>query len=323
MGFTMENGVLRRFLPQPWEKKVIIPGNCVEIADFAFQGLSTLERIVIPGGCRRIGEGAFRDCSALAEVKMERGMKIIGKEAFLGCDSLWSIDPPDTLERVEENAFGETPWYLALRQERRHKGKLLHRKNDFIQFGTSFYEYVGHDGAVAIPEGGTYLSEGAFRWKQNALPKQGGKRKEACTPLTSLVIPSWCKKLEKGMFQSANTLVSLSFLEGCEEIAEECFSDCVSLSEMRLPNSLKRIGAMAFQNCERLKGLEIPVGCEEIGRFAFFGCANLTWVQLPQGLKRIGDNAFSDCQCLKECRVPKECEVSARAFDDGARVIPE
>ena len=149
MGFTMEQGVLKRFTPEPWEKKVIVPGNCTEIADFAFQSIDTLERVVIPGGCRRIGEGAFRDCRALSEVKMENGIKIIGKEAFLGCASLCTVELPDTLERVEENAFGEIPWYQALRSQRRHKGKLLRKKNDFVRFGTSYYEYVGHDGVVA------------------------------------------------------------------------------------------------------------------------------------------------------------------------------
>lgn len=319
MGFTMEQGVLKRFTPEPWEKKVIIPGNCTEIADFAFRSVDTLERVVIPGGCKRIGEGAFLDCKALTEVKMENGIKIIGREAFLGCASLSSVLLPDTLERVEENAFGEIPWYQALRAERRHKGKLLRRKNDFIRFGTSYYEYIGHDGAVAIPEGGTYLSMGAFRWGEHGQ----GKKKECCAELTSLVIPSWCKELPKGMFRDMNALYSVSFLEGCEVIGEECFSDCEALAEVKLPESLRRVEDMAFQNCEKLVGVEFREGCESIGRFAFFGCSNLRWVVLPASMQRIEESAFADCQGLKECRLPKECELSQGVFDEVTRLIRE
>ena len=321
MGFTMEQGVLKRFTPEPWEKKVIVPGNCTEIADFAFQSIDTLERVVIPGGCRRIGEGAFRDCRALAEVKMENGIKIIGKEAFLGCASLCTVELPDTLERVEENAFGEIPWYQTLRSQRRHKGKLLRKKNDFVRFGTSYYEYVGHDGVVAIPEGGTYLSRNVFRWAESEACQ--GKKKDCCAEITSLVIPSWCRELPKGMFQSMNSLGSVSFLEGCEVIGEECFSDCGALTEVKLPESLKRVGAMAFQNCEHLVGVEFRQGCQEIGRFAFFGCFELCWVVLPDSMKKIEESAFSDCQRLKECRVPKECELAQGVFDDTTRVIRE
>jgi len=261
MGFVMDGGVLQGFTPGPGEKNAIIPGNCTEIAAFAFQGQERLERIVLPGTCKKIGEGAFRNCTSLAEVKMENSVKWIGREAFWGCDRLTSLKLSACLERVEENAFGEIPWYVALWQERRKKGKLLRRKNDFIQFGTSFYEYVGFDGAVAIPEGGTYLSEGAFRWSRSSVSAWGGRKTESCAEINSLVIPSWCKCLGKGLFRSMEHLNAVTFLEGCEIIESECFADCISLREVKFPGTLRRIESKAFQNCDKLNYAELPSDC--------------------------------------------------------------
>ena len=82
--YSQENGkvtLLRH--ERRWSQEVVLPKNVVRIEEKCFEG----------------GEGYCRS------VKFNRGLREIGKHAFLGNDNIAAIDLPDTVEKIEEEAF--------------------------------------------------------------------------------------------------------------------------------------------------------------------------------------------------------------------------
>ena len=58
-----------------------------------------------------IGERAFSDCSGLTgELTIPSCVRVIGEKAFLGCRNLTDIIIPESVEKIESNAFAVVTW---------------------------------------------------------------------------------------------------------------------------------------------------------------------------------------------------------------------
>ncbi|MBQ3042116.1 MAG: leucine-rich repeat protein, partial [Clostridia bacterium] len=85
-----------------WQNKVLYIGNCLIkakttidecaikegttcIANYAFDGCSSLTSITIPDSVMSIGDSAFYNCSSLTSITIPDGVTSIGKWAFSGC----------------------------------------------------------------------------------------------------------------------------------------------------------------------------------------------------------------------------------------------
>ena len=76
-----------------------------EIAESAFQNLSTVYSITIPDSVEKIGEAAFRNCQSLVSVTLPSGLKEIPFECFFECSVLKNITLPETLKTIDDKAF--------------------------------------------------------------------------------------------------------------------------------------------------------------------------------------------------------------------------
>lgn len=134
--------------------------------------------------------------------------------------------------------------------------------------------------------------------------------------LLSIKIPSSCKMLGNGAFQTAK-IKSISFEEGEKEltIGNDAFRFCSNLATVNLPKRLVSIGSSAFSYCSSLTGISIPDNCSTIGGGAFQYATSLKIVKLPSSLQGIEWSCFSACKVLTDIRIPSGCEhIDMQAF---------
>lgn len=86
MAFEIENDRLKRYHPEPGEKRVVIPASATVIGSHTFSGCQNLEEVEIPYGVRHIVKAAFSKCTGLKPVAVSQGT--IGDHAFDGCTGL-------------------------------------------------------------------------------------------------------------------------------------------------------------------------------------------------------------------------------------------
>lgn len=87
--------------------ELTIPEGIVGIEHFACQYAKKLTKVTIPSTCTIIGTSAFEECTSLKEIKFaESSCWVIEEKAFNGCTSLSEIDLFATLcVEIESNAF--------------------------------------------------------------------------------------------------------------------------------------------------------------------------------------------------------------------------
>lgn len=79
----------------------------IGIATRGFEYLSDLTEFCFPMDLIYIGDGAFSGCVNLskADLRYRYELSEIGSEAFLGCESLEEIQLPNTIKRIDDDAF--------------------------------------------------------------------------------------------------------------------------------------------------------------------------------------------------------------------------
>ena len=86
MAFEIENGVLKKYIPEEGESRIIIPDEVIEIGASVFKYRDTLTEVIFPKGLRTIGAEAFSCCRGLTSIVIPKAVKTIGEEAF------WRVD---------------------------------------------------------------------------------------------------------------------------------------------------------------------------------------------------------------------------------------
>ena len=86
---------------------ITFPNTVQGISRLAFHDCDALKRITFPSSAVGIGEYAFYSCDALTGVhfSLECSITRIRNDTFAGCNNLDSINIPDTVIEIEQNAF--------------------------------------------------------------------------------------------------------------------------------------------------------------------------------------------------------------------------
>ena len=86
-------------------KSVTLPSGLKKIGEYAFGGTG-LTAVTIPAGVEYLGQFAFNLCSDLTSLTIQPGsLHYIGSYAFSDCDSLRTVELPQTVTTISENAF--------------------------------------------------------------------------------------------------------------------------------------------------------------------------------------------------------------------------
>ena len=86
-------------------KNTIIPNTVTSIANYAFNGCTTLTSITIPNSVSKIGESAFAFCKNLKSLILSENITSIENWTFWACEVLETIDIPDKVKTIGKYAF--------------------------------------------------------------------------------------------------------------------------------------------------------------------------------------------------------------------------
>jgi len=221
---------------------------------------------------------------------------VIKAYAFSGCTNLRSVTIPDSIKKIEKDAFYncqrlasiEVPWGTEVGDQRRNTSnwdsiKITRRLSVIQKYGINVCR----------------ISEGVVSTSQN-----GGYRKQYSVygvysyDITRCVIP-----------------------KNVELIKPEAFAGCTKLESIRFTDNITQIGKRAFKNCYSLKKVVLPKEIINIEQGTFSGCIALEEVIIPEGIMSIDSKAFEHCDKLKKVKVPSAATIANDAFPAGCKII--
>ena len=220
-------------------KEIRLPDELEEIGHSAFSNCHKLERIEIPASVSSIGGNPFDGCENLGRIivaednerfytadnvlfdrtelrlitypcsmqqsayKVPEGILIIGINAFQGNRNLQEVSFPDTLIRIDEQAFSNSS-LTAVRLP-----------DTLYEIGTSAFLECSDLQFVHLPENLPVVRDSLFAF---------------CSNLTEVNIPKASKEIGLSSFFGCEQLTSLTVPAGVESIGEGAFNNCEQLT---------------------------------------------------------------------------------------------
>ncbi|MBO4863560.1 MAG: leucine-rich repeat protein [Eubacterium sp.] len=225
-----------------------------------------------------IPDDMFGGCYGLTSVELPEGLIHIGNNAFWCCVSLNSITIPQSVKTIGFGAFQQCCFSSITIPE-----GIKTIEAGLFAFNRSLK-------SIKIPEGVNIIEEDAF---------------EDCESLTSVTLPESLRLISKDTFSNCFSLTNIVIPDGVIIIEDYAFENCISLTSINIPKGETTIRYAIFSGCTGLKKIIIPDNILSIDDRAFEGCTNLTCIAIPDGLKSIGFHAFIDCKSLKCIKIPQ------------------
>ena len=340
---------------------IILPNTLTSIGNRAFSYCQRLTSITIPRSVTSIGTGLFmnsnitsitidkgnpvydsrNDCNAIIETKTNKliigcatttipnDVTSIGEMAFLGCPKINTIAIPESVTKIEDDAFSCSDiTSLTLPQTIKHIGASAFQRcskleSITIPMGVKIikertFQECAELTNITIPDSITSIEGSAFEGCtaltsieiSNSVTSIGERAFENCKNLTSVHIGKSLTTFEKNIFNYCNKLDSISVdkdnttfdsRNDCNAIINSSTNELVlGFNSTIIPNTVIGIEKDAFMYRNGLKTFVIPESVKSIGENAFYACRNLTSVTLPSSLEMIGEDAFYDCSKLKD-----------------------
>ena len=293
-------------------------------------------------------EGAFEECSKLKEYKVHQDnpdftdeagvlfsknkdilyfyppakdgekynmpatVKELARKAFQGANKLTSMDIPNTVETIGQEAYRNMKGLVTVNFQTPSKVKELKadvfRACDKLkevvlpasitEIAAAFYE-CGELEKITIPEGSKLKTIKASAFATNK-------------KLKNFNIEGSCdlETIESNAFANAEKLESFNFPKSVKNIELNAFSGCKSMSTVKFHDDadIEIIGAGAFADCG-LTGISIPKKVKTIEREAFRGCKVLKKIDVTEFTTKIDPEAFKYCDNLTDINVSKKNEV--------------
>jgi len=231
----------------------------------------------------------------------------IGEGAFSGKNNLTSLTIPDSITRIEKNAFrycsmeikwGKNPTIETIGE---YAFNAYSGSSIVIPSSVTTIEAYGFSKCnflvnIAIPSSLTSIGENAFMEAAvsnifiedlNAWCRISG--------LTYLMSNMFCRK---SLYLGNDLVTEVVIGEGIENIPDFAFASCLYLTKVTIEDNVKSIGINAFNSCDKIKSATIGNGVQSIGMAAFSQCVNMTNVIIGNGVKSIGGFAFFGCTKL-------------------------
>ncbi|MBR4645166.1 MAG: leucine-rich repeat domain-containing protein [Bacteroidaceae bacterium] len=324
---------------------VTIPSSVTSIDGYAFYGCSGLASIEIPNSVTYIGGEAFTGTAwynnqpdgllyagkvaykykgTMPEnsfILIKEGTATIAEKAFYNCSGLTSIQFPNSVEYIGDDAFTGTVWDNNLPDGLLYAGKVV-------------YRYVGtmpENTSISIKEGTVTIVSKAFLGCSglisitipNSVTSIGDRTFGGCSSLTSVTLPNKVKLIGNMTFSYCSGLTTVTIPNGVISIGDQAFFECKDLSSINIPNSVTSIGTQTFYKCSNLTSIIIPNNVKKIGAGAFLGCSNLASVNIPNSLTAIESSTFDRCSSLTSVTIPNSVTTIGNYAFWGCRGLTE
>lgn len=159
------------------------------------------------------------------------GVKVTGIKyaAFMDCSALETVEIPDSVTAIGENAFYNTALWNS------QTGGVIYADDWVVGREQNLANWTETD--VVLKEGTVGIADYAFT---------GINVK---SPITSVEIPDSVKYIGGGAFDRCREITSITIPEGITEIKSNTFYLCSSLESIVLPKTITSIGKEAFSQC--------------------------------------------------------------------------
>ena len=211
---------------------------------------SATGNVIIPDTYRglpvvAIGDRAFFNKSDVTSVTFgeDSNVKSIGTLAFANCSYLASMNLPDRLETIGNNAFASCRM-LAVDMVIPEGVKTI-SQNAFAYCAVT---------SIVLPESLTTIEKYAFT---------------DCKGLTEIIIPNNVKTVGEYAFAACENVSSIVLGSKLEEIGIYAFSRCNKTVSLEIPDNVRSLGEGAFYQCEALVTVDLGEGITAIGAGAF------------------------------------------------------
>ena len=332
---------------------IIIPETVTEIGESAFEDCSSLTSITIPKNVTYIGKNAFRGCISITSIIVSKdnliydsrnncnaiiwkntlelgcqksfipqGITSIAEGAFEGCTSLESINIPDSVTHVGQNAFYNTGIYNN--DSNWDKGILyidrcLIAVKEIKQCELiDRHLYESYPRKCRIKEGTLVIGEYAFKdcthFTSITLAKSiltiGDYAFKGCHSIKSITIPNNIEYIGYGAFKDTELYGNESYWDNGVLYIDNCLIKAkTSISECLVKENTVIIanGAFASDNSNispSLVSITIPNSVRRIGSSAFYKCASLISIKIPKDIKVVGSSTFEGCSSIKSIYIP-------------------
>lgn len=203
-------------------------------------------------------------------------IKTIGAYSFANNNLIQSVFVPDTVERIEENAF-----FNCSELSR------LNITENITEIGDNAFENCPRLTSIAqTGENGLILSD-----NKN---------------LKTFSIPSSVTRLEEGAFTNWFGLTKIDIDDGVEYLGDKVFSNCENLEEVNINGKLSYFGEKAFDGCTKLTELRRTEDrYSENGMIIFSVEQPLHKFTVPASIKTIVSNFFENWMLLEELYIPE------------------
>lgn len=244
----------------------------------------------------------------------------INKNAFWFCFNLETLNLPNTLLRIGENAFANTKiTSIKIPQSVEVIGdgafydcenlRNIHMPNHAVHLGAFVFDNTDY---YYNPENWT----NNLLYIDRHLVQAKGEIKG--TP----VVNADTLSIAAATFENQQ-MSSIILPNNLEFIEPETFCGCKSLKHISLPPTIKIIGENAF-SYSGLESINIPNSVLTVEDKAFSLCENLSKVKIGNSVKCIGEEAFYGCRNLGLIKILNDSidEIAYSAFDfSGEKLI--
>ena len=236
--------------------------------------------------------------------------------AFYGSTELTSVDIPNSVTEIGQEAFGNCPGLTSI----------------VVDSGNPRFDSRNNCNAIIETADNVLIAGCKNTIIPNSVTKIGNFAFDCCDSLTSIVIPNSVTEIGHYAFYSCDSLTSIDIPNSVIEIGYGVFESCSGLTSIvvesgnptydsrnncnaiiktadntliygckntTIPNSVTTIDDYAFYNCDGLTSIDIPDSVTEIGSSAFSGCTGLTGINIPNSVTAIGGNAFNNTAWYK------------------------
>ncbi|MDD5791489.1 MAG: leucine-rich repeat protein [Erysipelotrichaceae bacterium] len=273
-------------------------GPCDIVFGDVIENHNLITKAVISEGITAIGKKMLYGLGSLQEVEIADTVETIDELAFGYCTSLSHLYLPASIKDVNASSFDTSPFFECM---------------DSLLIYTAASDNIFGNYWLACNRAGTLLDV-----------------IYCCTPVDyrywstidknveNLVIPEGITIVPDYCFYKNKTLKHVAFPSTMDRICDYAFFECENLEEINLPDTLSYLGDWSFYSCMKAEGtLVIPEGLKVINQKAFTNDENLDRVILSSSLEEIAFYAFEDCHGLREVVVPRDSKlrkISDKAF---------
>lgn len=187
---------------------------------------------------------AFIECEDLVSIEIPDGVTRLGNNAFKGCKSLTGITIPESVTGIGYDAISSC---------------------DSLS-------------SITIPDSVVDMSNNPMRNNP---------------ALTTVNFGSGMTYVPSSCFFGDTSLTGFTIPPTVTVLCGSCFSSCESLSSITIPDTVTSMGGTCFFGCRNLSEVTYSTGMTEIPEWTFIGC-NLSQFEIPDTIVKIGDIALKD-----------------------------